>query len=504
HIGGTGNGSNTFPVFTNKVPVYSGGSINQLSNPWGQSPSNPINENSANLFQHTLIANVTYAISDWAVFDALGSYSTITGSETGTIYISPWSTSIATGPVITGAHMNEFAPFDQYTGELRLHNAPGAKIQWNIGYYHWNYIEQYSLEDASFLSSPPVKTTTATNALYGEATYPITDKFRLIGGLRESFDHRTFDFNNAGVVTPIYADNFSHFDYRAGVEYDVAPSAMLYLTTSTAYRPGGYSSYNPVSNAPNAFKSEVNRAYEFGAKNRFFGNRVQVNADVFYYDQSNYQNIDKYTGFIPVEGGAPCANGDTRAGCVTPTFGVQAHTLGYEAQINANLTRDDVVSFSGTYLHAVFATKQGSCATVDAPSATGCLDGYNSETAGDPGVPFFFNVAGAVQPHSPKYATTISYRHTFRFASGATLSMGGDGFHTTGYWVNPVEDADRYGFQPHYWMGNVSTTFTPAHADWTVTGWVRNVSDYAVKQSVLPATSIGDPRTFGGTIAYKW
>lgn len=504
HIGGAGDGSNTFPVYTNKVPVYSGGGINQLSNPWGQSPSDPVNVNSANLFQHTLIANATYDVASWAVLDVLGSYSTITGAETGTIYLPPWSTSQTEGPVITGADIHEFAPFDQYTGEIRLHNAPGSKIQWNVGYYHWNYLETYSLTNASFLDTPPIKTTTATNAIYGEVTYPVTDRFRVIGGLRESFDHRTFDFNNAGIVTPTFVDNFSHFDYRAGVEYDVTPSSMLYFTTSTAYRPGGLSSFNPVTNAPNSFESEVNRAYEFGSKNRFFGNRVQVNADVFYYDQSNYQNLDKYTGFIPAEGGAPCASGDTRAGCLTPTFGVQAHTLGYEAQINANITRDDVLTFSGTYLHAVFADKQGTCATVDAPTTTGCLDGYNSQTAGDPGLPFFFNISGAVQPHSPKYAATVSYRHIFRLPSGATLSAGGDAFHTTGYWVNPVEDADRYGYQPGYWMGNASVTFTPAHADWTVTGWVRNVSDYAVKQSVLPATSIGDPRTFGGTLAYKF
>ena len=324
-----------------------------------------------------------------------------------------------------------------------------------------------------------------------------------VGGVRESLDHRTFNFNNSGAVTPTFGINFHHFDYRGGLEYDVAPRSMIYFTASSGYRPGGYSAYNPVTSAPNSFKSEVNRAYEIGTKNRFFNNTVQLNADIFYYDQSNYQNLDKYTGFVPAEGGAVCASGDLRAGCQTPTFGLQAHTIGVEAQLRASLTADDIVTLTGTYLHAVFDKKQGTCATVAAPTG-GCYDGYNSETANDPGAPFFYDIAGSVQPHSPKFAGSFSYYHSFHMASGAKLTVGGDGFFTTGYWVNPVLDATRYGYQPKYWLGNVTVTFTPANDRLSISGWVRNVSDYAVKQSVLPAQGIGDPRTFGGTLSVHW
>ncbi len=506
HIGGTGNGSNVFPIYTNKVPVYPGDSINDLKDPWAQAPSDPQNVNTANIYSHTGIANLTYQFSPAIVLDAQASYSKITGGGTGCIYLPPWSTHQfdGYGPVICGAKLNEFAPFHQLTGEVRLHNGAGSAIQWDLGYYHWNYLEQYSLDDAQFLSSPPVKTTTATNAVFGEATYPVSDTFRIIGGARESFDHRTFNFNNAGTVTPVYGINFSHFDYRAGVEYDVAPKVMAYLTASSGYRPGGLSAFNPVTNAPNSFKSEITRAYEAGIKSRLFDNRVQINADVFYYDQSNYQNLDKYTGFIPPEGGGACANGDTRAGCQTPTFGVQAHSLGFETQIRANVTRNDILSVSATWLHARFNKKQDACATVAVPTTTGCLDGYNSESPNDPGAPFFFDLAGAVQPHSPKFSGNVSYQHIFRLASGATISVGGDAFYTTGYWVNPVQDATLYGWQPSYWLENLNAGFTSADGKWSLTAFMRNLSKYAVKQSVLPAQSIGDPRTFGATLGVHW
>jgi outer membrane receptor protein involved in Fe transport len=504
HIGGEGNGSNVFPVYTNKVPVYPGGSINDLSDPWSQAPSDPVNSTTADIYQRTLVGNLSYQFASFAALDVLASDSTMNGGGTACIYLPPWSTSTSGGPVICDAQTREFAPFYQYTGEVRLHSAPGNTIIWDLGYYHWNYLWQYQLADASFLSTPPVKTATDQNAVYGEATYPVTDTLRVIGGLRESHDHRAFDFNNSGVLTPTFGVDFSHFDYRAGVEYDVQPESMLYATVSTGYRPGGYSSYNPVTNGPNYFASEVNTAFEFGSKNRFLDNRLQVNADIFYYHQANYQNLDKYSGFIPSTGGAACTNGDTRAACVTPTFGVQAHSLGVETQIHASVTRYDLVGVSATWLDAKFNQNQGTCATVGAPSSPGCWDGYNSQSPTAPGTPFFFNLAGAVQPHSPKFSGNLNYEHDFVFSSGAKVAAVGEAFYTTGYWVNPVQDATLYGWQPSYWLGNLRATYSTADEHWSVTAFVRNVGDYAVKESVLPAQSIGDPRTYGGTLTFKW
>ena len=507
HIGGAGNGSNTFPVFTNKVPVYSGGSINNLNDPWSQSPSDPENSGSANIDQRTFSDNISYDFGHNVALDVMSSYTKISGGETGCIYLPPWSTGAnkGYGPVFCGAELDEFAPFHQFTSEVRLHNETGSAILWNLGYYHWNYLEQYSLENAGPVSAPPVKTTTDTNAAYGEITYPVNDTLRVIAGARESYDHRAFNFNNAGVVTPTFGIDFSHFDFRTGVEYDVAPKSMLYFTIASGYRPGGLSAFNPVTNEPNSFKSEVTTSFELGSKNRFFDGRLQVNADVFYYKQANYQDLDKYSGFIPPTGGTACVNGDTRAGCQTPTFGLQAHSLGFETQIRAQPTRDDSISITATVLHARFNQNQGNCATRDAPATAGCWDGYNSQSPNDPGAPFFFNVAGAVQPHSPDFSATLAYQRTlYRLRNGTTFALGGDAFYTSGYWVNPVEDATLYGWQPSYWLGNLSASLTAPDDRWRITAFVRNITDYAVKESVLPSQSIGDPRTYGITLGLKW
>ncbi|WP_084455827.1 TonB-dependent receptor [Novosphingobium rosa] len=508
HIGGAGNGSNVFPVGTSKVPIYSGDSINKTGDPWAQSPSNPVNTTTANIYQHTFGGTASYDVSRTVALDVQGSYTTIHGGEVAGLNTDPgpWGTG-ATTP-FSSVTLDEFNKFNQYTGELRLHNGAGSKVLWNLGFYHWNYQWTYAAHNndptANFgpALANNVYSATATNALYGEVTYPLTDSLRIIAGLRNSWDTRTNSFNNNGVATQRFTTSLTHADYRAGVEYDVAPRSMLYGTVSTGYRPGGQSSYNPTTDVLNRYQSEVNTAFEVGSKNRFLDNRLQVNADMFYYHISNYQNLDKYNGFYYQ--GVICTSQDTRAGCTTPTFGMGAHTLGAELSLAASLSADDKVSFNGTWLHARFNKKQGICATVGltaAAAAMTCPDGYNNMQTG---ALQFFDLAGAVQPHSPTISFTFGYDHTFHFKDGASLKLGGQAFHTSSYWVNPVQDADLYGFQPGYWNGELNARFQPANEHLSVSVYVRNLANYAVKTSVLPITQIGDPRTYGITFAAKY
>jgi iron complex outermembrane receptor protein len=73
----------------------------------------------------------------------------------------------------------------------------------------------------------------------------------------------------------------------------------------------------------------------------------------------------------------------------------------------------------------------------------------------------------------------------------------------SGYWVNPVQDIDLYGYQPAYITGGLTGKFTSPSGRYSLSAYVKNINNYAVKQSVLPATALGDPRTFGVTLGAK-
>ncbi|PXA93694.1 hypothetical protein DMC18_08280 [Caulobacter sp. D5] len=499
HIGGTGPGVE--PYVMSKVAPYSGDSINDASNPWdmGDSSTNTTSsDNKADIKQQTLTANLDYRISDWGVFDVTSSYTKVTGKETD-CYAGgpPW----ITGGDHTCYQYYQFAPFHQFSTEARLHNAPGAEILWNLGYYHFDYRRGTYNNTSGNVPSGIVGGTiaaTTTNALFGELTYPVSERLRVIVGGRQSYDTR--ELKPAGIATN-YSRDLHHFDYRLGGEFDVSPTSMAYLTVSTGYRPGGLTGYDTTTSKPYTYESEVNTAFELGSKNRFLDNRLQVNADLFYYKQDGYQNIDTYHGFVPSTGGSACTPNDARPSCTVPTFNLDAHAIGFETQVRFNLTRVDTVGLNATWLKAKFDKSQGACATVGAPTTAGCWIGYNDQGTD---ALLFFDVAGAVQPHSPNFAGTLTYRHSFEFPSGASLAVGGEVFYSGGYWVHPVQDASKYGWQPAYTQGGLNASYTPADGPWSLSAYVRNISNYAVKQSTLPVTTIGDPRTFGLTLSTRW
>lgn len=518
HIGGTGQGSEAgYPIIISKVAPYSGDSINDSGNPWHKGDvcgmdanGNKVcpSDNKSDVTSQTFSGNLSYNVTDAVVLDVTGSYMKITGSDYScTDSGPPWATSGTT----TCGHVYSYAPFNQYSAEVRLHSDGASKVQWNLGYYYWDY-RQTKWDDAFQSVDGKLGGTqngTRTNALFGEMTYPVTDRLRLIGGARYSWDRRLL--KPAGVST-VFTANLSHFDYRVGEEYDIAPNVMQYFTASSGYRPGGIT-YDGSSGTASVFKSEVTRAYEFGLKNRFFDNRLTLNLSAFYYDQSNYQDIDSYAGYdvtltSPSSAGSvgdtyTCQNGGNQpAECSLPTFNIKnAYNIGLEWQARYLITDNDVFGFNGTLMKARFNKNQGTCATVAAPTANGCWIGYNDQATNDL---LFYNLAGTSQPHSPTFSMAVSYEHTFRFASGASFVLGGDAFHSSGYWVHPVHDAAGYGYQPAYWQENLNARFTTANERISVAAFVKNLSNYAVKQSTLPATTIGDPRTYGVTLGFNW
>ena len=135
-----------------------------------------------------------------------------------------------------------------------------------------------------------------TWAAYGNATFSLTDSFRLSGGLRYTEDDRSgrkVTRGNFGQPFPPDIPNaaypgeakFDQVTWRAGIEWDVSDDVLLYSTVSNGYKAGGF---NLTSNgAP--YDPETLMAYEFGIKSDFLDRRARVNVDAFYYDYEDMQ-----------------------------------------------------------------------------------------------------------------------------------------------------------------------------------------------------------------------
>jgi iron complex outermembrane receptor protein len=99
---------------------------------------------------------------------------------------------------------------------------------------------------------------------------------------------------NIGVVPQNAEVKNTFFDWRAGVEYDLAERNMLYATVGTAHKAGGYNDtiYGPAGpDGPTLFNTDYDpeslMAFELGSKNELLERHLRLNASLFYYRYKN-------------------------------------------------------------------------------------------------------------------------------------------------------------------------------------------------------------------------
>lgn len=75
---------------------------------------------------------------------------------------------------------------------------------------------------------------------------------------------------------------------KAAVDYRLNPNQMLYASVANGFRSGGFNGFQLVETL-RTFKPEEVTAIEIGSKNRFMGNRLQLNLAAFSNDYTNLQ-----------------------------------------------------------------------------------------------------------------------------------------------------------------------------------------------------------------------
>lgn len=134
---------------------------------------------------------------------------------------------------------------------------------------------------------------TQATAVFGELYYDVTDTFSLTGGLRYTSDEKSIITRSGTFVlgADVVAETtFEETTWRAAASWnpdlEFTDDTNLYASVSRGFKSGGF---NPGSTGTGnaTFEPEFITAYEFGAKNLMFDNRLQANAAVFMYDYEN-------------------------------------------------------------------------------------------------------------------------------------------------------------------------------------------------------------------------
>jgi iron complex outermembrane recepter protein len=145
-------------------------------------------------------------------------------------------------------------------------------------------------------------------AVFGEATYGVTEKLKLTAGARFSKNKYSFDTYTGGPqlfgpsATGSGNNSENSFTPKLSAQYQADPNNMFYATYAKGFRPGGANNPLPyaacstdfqnfgIANAPTTYDSDTVDSYEIGAKNNI-SNRIRIASSLYYIKWNNIQQV---------------------------------------------------------------------------------------------------------------------------------------------------------------------------------------------------------------------
>ena len=162
----------------------------------------------------------------------------------------------------------------------------------------------YLPDERPILSVPRRKQTGESYAAYAQVGFPLADRLSATLGGRFSLERKatdvvllTLDPDTLEITEHVQRQASNNgrwhaFTWRAGLEFQVKPDLMTYVSAAKGYKSGGFNT-RPVLNLPNLgineFAPETAVTYEAGIRSEWLGRRLRVNASVFHTDYRDIQ-----------------------------------------------------------------------------------------------------------------------------------------------------------------------------------------------------------------------
>jgi iron complex outermembrane recepter protein len=342
------------------------------------------------------------------------------------------------------------------------------------------------------------KSKTTSYAPFAQLTFSLTDTLRIVGGARyttdkkETYSERYTLLNTFGpnvvlpdqppAVGPNAAFNlaldesrtWTSTTYKAGLEWDVAPSSFAYVDVRSGFKAGGFF-FGPPGN--NSYDPEELTAYSLGIKNRFFGNRLQANFEAFLYDYTDQQlSVNLLLNGQQV---------------------VTTQNVGKSRIKGAELTLDwlaldstrigaDVRWAQGDYEQLVYNQSTGK-ATSGVASTSRCNVAQLATSS------FRWDCSGLGFPNLSRWAYNIDVEQAFSLPDGGSLSGTANYRYQGELDTSLLFTAGSRAASNTYLDANIQ--YRAASGKWDVTAFVNNLIN---RQPVVRAQGTGA----GGTIIY--
>lgn len=371
-------------------------------------------------------------------------------------------------------------PATQTSFEARYASKPESKIGWVIGTFY------YGLENnISGIPTPDAKNIDKTNSLagFGQVTYPFSEKFRALAGIRFGSDTKSFETNAIDFVTMMplttnVEDTWTAFDWKVGLEADLRENVLGYLTLASGHRPGGFNSFQAAE--PPRFESESLISAELGLKSRFT-EKFQLNAALFFYNYNDFQVPDF---FIPEGTPFPVLEISNR----------DVRNAGIELETKALLTKNTVLGIAATYLNSEYTSDFTLTGPLGPPPAPGDPP---------PPPPPTTDMKGEALPHAPELTFNASLEHTFVLGKVGRLTPSVRYRWIDDQFVAPYPGVEQ--LQEAYGMVDASIKFGTKNGRWSLNLYGRNLTDEITKVAFFASDVIvGSPRQVGASLTARF
>jgi len=203
------------------------------------------------------------------------------------------------------------------TEELRIASPTGSRLEYTAGVFLSRYVHFNGAGDSFVVAIPapgvviPIVTedgadthdNDTSEAVFGQATYHVMDKLRLIFGAR--YTHEILNLSQTIRATLLPGGTGSatenNFSFKAGGQYDFDRNIMAYVTVSQGYKGPQLNNSNPFVPA-NIINPELPLNVEAGLKTVLLGGKLATDLSVFYDHVRNFQGQQ----CIPVPTGLAC------------------------------------------------------------------------------------------------------------------------------------------------------------------------------------------------------
>ncbi|KLI62882.1 TonB-dependent receptor [Aurantiacibacter marinus] len=351
-----------------------------------------------------------------------------------------------------------------------------------------------------------------STAIFGEGTFEITPELTLTGGLRYTWEDKTWRGRQQAFIAELEGgfdlgisidealdasvynfpanviqveDSASELTWRASLGYQATPDLFFYSTVSHGFKAGGFNDQiggfaafgadlDAFAEAAQATRPETADSFELGVKSELFDNRLRFNLTGFYVE---YNDLQRQLN-VPIE-----VNGSPNQVTIFVNA-ASAEVAGIEAELTAEPT-------DGLTLRGILGYQDASYGEYDAPNA-----GYDLSTS--------------PLDRAPEWQWTLDGNYNFELNNDFELTFNGNvAYQSSSLFTQAIDDPLGNTFLNSRTLLNASITLSRTDEAYYVRLIGQNLSDERYRTASQNVAGLwlnsqfGPPRFFGVEVGFS-